>query len=213
MPAKFLQGRSTVKAEEIVDLIYNHPDSVPKAAQSNASRPASAMLCPDKELMARWKIKEWAVRLVEKIVSKEAEVMASKEGGLHLSNEQSNWKFVHNFSFGKVMATVQGKAPTLLRVLTAAAVKPADDSVKEMPKWDSYAEHFSKPIPSGSENNKRDPFVVSMVVGTRICRLVELDILDCFYCLYDAVGCSSVAVSPANTVHSGNRTRIVKRVS
>jgi hypothetical protein len=46
-----------VKAEEIVDLIYNHPDSVPKAVRSNVSRPASVMLHPDKELMARWKIK------------------------------------------------------------------------------------------------------------------------------------------------------------
>jgi len=103
MMAKFLQSQSTVKAEEIVDLIYNHPESVPKATWSNASHPASAMLHPDKELMAWWKIKEWAVRLVKKIVSKEAEVMASQEGGLHLSNEQSNWKFIHDFSFGKVL--------------------------------------------------------------------------------------------------------------
>ena len=72
--------------------------------------------------MARWRINEWAVRLVEKVVSKEAEVMASKDSGLHLSKDQSNWQFVHNFSFGKLMATVQNKAPTLLKVLTAVAV-------------------------------------------------------------------------------------------
>ena len=52
MVAKFLQGRSKVKAEEIVDLIYNHPEAVPKDAWSNASRPASAVLHPDKQLMA-----------------------------------------------------------------------------------------------------------------------------------------------------------------
>jgi hypothetical protein len=164
---KFLQGRSTVKAEEIVDLIYNHPDAIPKAAQSNASRPASTVLHPDKELMAWWKIKEWAVSIVEKIISKEAEVMASNEGGLHLSKEQSTWQFIHNFSFGKVMATVQDKSPTLLRVLMVAAIspkKPMDDLVTEMPQWDSFAEHFSRPIPSGSGNNKCDLFVVSTLI-------------------------------------------------
>ena len=62
------------------------------------------------------------------------------------------------------MATVQDKAPTLLRVLTAAAdapKKPPIDSTTVTPIWDSYAEHFSKPIPSGSGNNRCDPFVVS----------------------------------------------------
>ena len=104
MISKFLQGRTKVKAEDIVDLIYNHPEAVPKAARSNTSRPTSAVPRPDKEPMARWRIKEWAVRLVEKVVSKEAEVMASKDGGLHLSKDQSNWQFVHDFSFEKVMA-------------------------------------------------------------------------------------------------------------
>jgi hypothetical protein len=164
MVSKFLQGRSGIKTEEIVDLIYNHPEAVPKAARSNASRPASAVYLPDKELMARWQIKEWAVQLVEKVINKEAQVMASKEGGLHLSKEQLNWQFLRDFSFGRVMATVQDKAPTLLRVLTAAAVapkKPPNDSTTVTPIWDSYAEHFSKPIPSGSGNNRRDPLVVS----------------------------------------------------
>ena len=93
--------------------------------------------------------------------------MASKEGGLHLSKEQVNWQFVHQFSFGMVMAMVEDKAPTLLRVLTAAAIspkKPTDNSVMETPEWESYAEHFSKPVPSGSGNNKRDPFTVNYSV-------------------------------------------------
>ena len=121
MVSKFLQGRSGIRTEEIVDLIYNHPEAVPKAARSNASRPASAVYRPDKEPMARWQIKEWAVQLVEKVINKEAQVMASKEGGLHLSKEQLNWQFLRDFSFGRVMATVQDKAPTLLRVLTATS--------------------------------------------------------------------------------------------
>jgi hypothetical protein len=52
MVAKFLQGQSKVKAKEIVDLIYNHPEAVPKTAHSNALWPASAVLFPDKNPMA-----------------------------------------------------------------------------------------------------------------------------------------------------------------
>jgi len=54
---------------------------------------------------------------------------------------------------------VEDKAPTLLRVLTAAAIslkKPMDNSVMETPEWESYAEHFSKPVSSSSGNNKHD---------------------------------------------------------
>ena len=57
------------------------------------------------------------------------------------------------------MAMVEDKAPTLLRVLTAAAIslkKPMDNSVMETPEWESYAEHFSKPVSSSSGNNKHD---------------------------------------------------------
>ena len=81
-----------------------------------------------------------------------------------MSKEQSNWQFLGDFSFGRVMKTVQDKAPTLLRVLTAAAVapkKPTNDLMTDTQIWDSYAEHSSKPIPSGSGNNQCDPFVVS----------------------------------------------------
>jgi hypothetical protein len=42
MVAKFLQGRTNLKAEDIVDLIYRHPEAVPKAARSNAPCPARA---------------------------------------------------------------------------------------------------------------------------------------------------------------------------
>jgi hypothetical protein len=39
-----------------------------------------------KELMARWSIKEWAVRLAGDLVSKEAGLMASKDGDLLLKS-------------------------------------------------------------------------------------------------------------------------------
>ena len=66
----------------------------------------------------QWQITHFDV--VAKIISKEADVVASKDGGLRLSKEQLNWQFVHQFSFGKVMAAVKDEAPTLMRVLMAA---------------------------------------------------------------------------------------------
>ena len=114
MVAKFLQGQSKVKAEKIVDLIYNHPEAIPKTACLNASLSASTVLCPDKEPMAQClRIREWAVSLIAKIVSKEAEVTA-RPASVKLAV----------CSFRKVLATVKDKAPTFLRVLTAAAISP-----------------------------------------------------------------------------------------
>ena len=71
-----------IKAEEIVDLTHNHPEAIPKATQLNTSHPVSAVHYPDKEPMAQWQIKEWAVQLVKKVINKEAQVMVNKEGGL-----------------------------------------------------------------------------------------------------------------------------------
>ena len=192
MVSKFLQGRSGIKVKEIVDLIYNHSEAVPKAARSNASHPASTVHCPNKEPMAQWQIKEWAVWLVEKVINKKAQVMASKEGCLHLLKEESNWQVLHDFSIGRVMKMLQDKAPTLLRVLTAAAVtpkKPTNDLMTDTQIWDSYAEHSSKPIPSGSGNNQCDPFVVSkfcdiiIYLTGYICMYFRLSLLHVLCCL------------------------------
>ena len=89
-----------------------------------------------------------------------------QRGGLHLSKEQSNWQFLGDFSFGRVMKTVQDKAPTLLRVLTAAAVapkKPTNDSMTDTPIWDCWALLKAQTI-----RNQRDPFVVSKFCDTII---------------------------------------------
>jgi len=166
MVSKFLQGRSTVNADDIVQLMYEHHDSVPKAARSTAARPASAVIRPDEKPMAWWRIKEWAIGTVTNIIDKEAEAMASKDGGFHLPKEAVNWEFIHNFSFGNVMSVVETKAPTIVKVLTAIAVssKKQDEMAggrQETGNSKLFAEHFSKPIPIGSGNNRRDPFVVS----------------------------------------------------
>jgi hypothetical protein len=117
--SRILQGRTNVNADDVVKLMYEHHDSTPKAARTTATRPASVASRPDKRPMVRWRIKEWAIGTVMNIIDKEAEAMASKDGGLHLPKEAMNWEFIHNFSFSNVMATVETKATTLVRVLTA----------------------------------------------------------------------------------------------
>ena len=97
MVSRFLQRRTNVKAEEIVELMYEHCDSVPKAARSTAERPASAVIRPDEKPMAQWRLKEWAVKTVEGIIHKEADTVANKDGGLHLPKQEANWDFIHNF--------------------------------------------------------------------------------------------------------------------
>ena len=67
-------------------------------------------------------IQEWATKKVEGLVDKEAQAVSSKEGGLHLLKDGSDWQFVHNFSLGNLMASVEKTAPTILRLLTAAAI-------------------------------------------------------------------------------------------
>ena len=113
--------------------------------------------------MARWRIKEWAVKLVESSVSKEFGTMASKEGGLHVPEKNLTWDFFGSFSLGTAMETVQRLCPVSLRIFNAAAFapqKPAEAS-REIPVRESYPEHFLKPPRSGSGNNKKDPYVVS----------------------------------------------------
>jgi len=57
MVVKFLQGQSKVKAEEIVDLVYNHPEAVPKTARSNASR--ARQCCPLPRQRANGLMEDW----------------------------------------------------------------------------------------------------------------------------------------------------------
>lgn len=131
------------------------------------------------------KLKEWAVQKVEEVVDKEAEIISGKNGGFHLKTSELTWDFIHNFSFARFTSTAHEKAPTLLRVLTAAGMdrkqrgvhaerlstaSNAADNVSdssngpgEQPSsYSFYSTYFSKPASLGSGKNHRDPFVVSI---------------------------------------------------
>jgi len=86
MVSILLQGRSKIKAPDIVEMMYASRYSAPKAVRSSANRPANEVKRPD-EKKARWGLQQWAIRKVEKIVDREAELMSSKEGGLHQPQE------------------------------------------------------------------------------------------------------------------------------
>src|SRR5882724_9264508 len=103
-------------------MMYVSRYSVPKAVRSSANRPANEVKHPDEKKMARWGLQQWAICKVEKIVDHEAELVSSKEGGLHLANKDVTWDFVLDFSPSKVLSVVEVKGPTILRLLMVAAM-------------------------------------------------------------------------------------------
>jgi hypothetical protein len=103
MVSKFLQGNTSVNAQDIVELMYNSRYSAPKVTRDSQNRSASEAKRPDEKKMARWGLRKWALEIVEATVNKEAEAILSKEGGFHLANEDAMWDSVFNFSLGKVL--------------------------------------------------------------------------------------------------------------
>jgi hypothetical protein len=133
MVSIFLQGRSKIKAPDIVEMMYASRYSAPKAVRSSANRLASEVKRPDEKMMARWGLQQWAIRKVEKIVDREAELVSSKEGGLHLVNKDATWDFVLDFSLSKVLSVVEVKGPTILRLLMAAAMPESKRPIPQIP--------------------------------------------------------------------------------
>lgn len=118
----FLQGKSDVKIDRVLELIYESRYSAPLPARDSANRPASEAKRPEKEDMAKWRMEQWALRVVEGMVDREAQWLASRAGGLHLLNAIATWEFFHNFTFSKILRLLEQRGPTILRVLMAAAI-------------------------------------------------------------------------------------------
>jgi len=122
MVSIFLQGRSKVKGQGVVEMMYASRYSTPKAVRQSANRSASEAKRRDKEMMARWGLEQWTIEKVEKLVDEEAEMVSLKEGELHLANEDARWDFVVNFSLSKVLSVIETKGPMILRLFIAAAI-------------------------------------------------------------------------------------------
>ena len=86
MVSKFLKGKSTVKAQDIIEAMYANKYSAPKATRTSKNRPASAIKHSDTRTMAQWGLREWAIKTVEGIVDQEAKELSLKLGGFHLLN-------------------------------------------------------------------------------------------------------------------------------
>jgi hypothetical protein len=182
MVSAFLRGSQKVKARDIAELMYSHRLSAPMAASVRKSdnHPASDVVRPASEPMARWGLQQWAVEKVEKVVDQEASEVSSKEGGFHLKDKDASWDFILNFSMSKALSVFELKGPTIFRLLIASAMpederpkpqlvdsetapdSPADspDSPNSPPSY-TYATHFSKAPPADRGKNRRDPFIVS----------------------------------------------------
>ncbi|KZP28198.1 hypothetical protein FIBSPDRAFT_729625, partial [Athelia psychrophila] len=118
--------------------MHNHPHSKPKQSRTGPRNPR------DPRPMAKWAIQEWATQLMEKVVNKESGVMASIIGGLHLPSTDE-------------------KAPTFLRILIAAVI-PAKKRKREGAVPASFTDHFNKPAAGGTGGNRRDPFIIAVVM-------------------------------------------------
>jgi hypothetical protein len=173
MVSQFLQGRSTIKAPDIVELMYSSRDSTPKEVRATRTVGRPAAERRDPESMARWQLREWAVKKVEDIVDAEAEKIASKEGGFRVSREEMTWDFVHRFSLANVVGVLENNGPTLLRLLVAAAIPAGGQRVLRFHPDDvgsaaaasaPYLTYFSRPVSFGSGYNRRDPWVASLML-------------------------------------------------
>ena len=118
----FLGGHPAVGAAEIVDMMYVHRYSEPKAMRISQNRPAREVIHEKGKSMAQGKLWEWAIKIVEGIVYSEAKAMSAKETGFHLDKEEQTWESIQSFSVGDFMEVAKEKGPTHLRILKATGV-------------------------------------------------------------------------------------------
>ncbi|KAI0038007.1 hypothetical protein FA95DRAFT_1506196 [Auriscalpium vulgare] len=166
MLSYFLRGRSAAKAQDVVELMYACRYSRPPQPRNTANRPASSVLRADPKPMARWCLREWAIAMVEGLVSSEAKAVSSKAGGFHLSNAKASWDFMHRFSMEHILASLSAKSPTILRLLVVAAIRPklrlpSPEDASDGPP--SYATYLTRPVVMGQGKNRRNPFIIVLV--------------------------------------------------
>ncbi|KAJ7715203.1 hypothetical protein B0H16DRAFT_1340149 [Mycena metata] len=162
----FLRGATFEKfsAEDITELMYANRDSAPRAIRQKPGEHIEKSR-PNATLMARARLTQWAIQKVEAEISSAATHLSGKEGGFHLTQDQTTWDFIHGFSLAKAMLPIEPKASILLRVLAAAAL-PAALREKLRPSAQNpspYSSHLSRSVPPGSGGNRKDPVVIIVI--------------------------------------------------
>ncbi|KAI0693209.1 hypothetical protein BC835DRAFT_1491070 [Cytidiella melzeri] len=157
MVSSFLDGRSKqYDAISLVKELYNSRHSTTRNHESE-------------EFLARNKLQQWAVEVVEDMVSREAEELASKEGGLRLAGEMT-WEFATQFSLAPLARAAWKMSPTCIRVLAATAI--SKEGRKKPPSWFAQAQSApqlpsattTRATQSGQGKNRRDPWVIVIIV-------------------------------------------------
>jgi hypothetical protein len=101
------------------------------------------------------------------------------------------------------MLVVQSMAPTLLRVLTAAAVtsNKLDDMFRGPEAAGNFAEHFSKPLGIWEQSTRS--FHSECPATSPLVILICTDLSDDIHCVYDVYGClkSAFCCLPTNLWH------------
>lgn len=96
--ASFLNGRTEdYDVISLVDILYSSRFSLPKAKRASLT-PNDEKHRPDETIMARHKLQQWAVKIVEEIMDKEAEKLVLPTSTLRVSGEMT-WEFATSFSF------------------------------------------------------------------------------------------------------------------
>ncbi|KAI0700077.1 hypothetical protein BC835DRAFT_1304258 [Cytidiella melzeri] len=157
MVSSFLDGCSKqYDAISLVKELYNSRHSTTRNHESE-------------EFLARNKLQQWAVEVVEDMVSREAEELASKEGGLRLAGEMT-WEFAAQFLLAPLARAAWKMSPTCICVLAATAI--LKEGRKKPPSWFAQAQGApqlpsattTRATQSGQGKNRRDPWVKLMGV-------------------------------------------------
>lgn len=157
-------GRTKVHAGHTMKLQLTNPYSKPKAVRKSKNRDASAVKRPDETKMARWHMREVAIEEVADIVDKEAEKMASKEGGFHLETKKRSWAFVYAFTIAirsSLLREVRQPSSVSLSQLhlgrrSAPSPKFWWTAVEPMLRMSRMIGHWR-----GKGKNRQDPWMVS----------------------------------------------------
>ncbi|KAJ7165025.1 hypothetical protein C8R46DRAFT_1220165 [Mycena filopes] len=162
----FLRGAKYEKftAADIAELMYASGDSAPKAIRQKPGESVPKQR-PDAAPMARARLKEWATLKVEGYVSASSATISGKDGGFHLTAEETTWSFIHAFSLGKAMLPIESDAAVLLRILAAAALPVALREKLRLSAQNPspYSSHLSRSVPPGSGGNRKDPVVIIVI--------------------------------------------------
>ncbi|CAK5263202.1 unnamed protein product, partial [Mycena citricolor] len=159
MVSGFLRGAAFegATADEVVELMYSSRDAAPREIRQSAT-PSKDKKRPDATNMARHRLSEWAITKVEGFVSTAAQDLSGKDSPFRRVSEEIDLDFIDNFSLATTIASLESGGAVILRLLAATAL---DNRTR---RSTTYAEHFSRESEAGSGENRRDPYVIIVIV-------------------------------------------------